>query len=68
VWVSQNQNVRIDTKENISRIEIADIFGITTIATGDNKTIDFTKFVQGLYFLIIHFENEDYAVRKVIKI
>jgi len=63
-----DDNVRIDTEEDISSIEIADIFGNTTIIVGDNKIIDFRQFSQGIYFLIVHFENGDFVVRKVIKI
>ena len=66
--VGDSGNIVIETKERITKIEITDIFGNTTIVEGDDQNIDFSKFGSGIYFLLIHVENENRVVKKVIKI
>jgi len=60
-----NANFKIQTALQIKNIEITDITG-RLLYTTTNKTIDFSSFTSGVYFVKVRTEN-GIAVKKVVK-
>lgn len=63
--------ISLQINNHMTRIEIKDFFGrslkITANTSSDKYTLDFSIYSEGIYFVIIHFNNI-HEVHKIIKI